>query len=103
MVNFWAEHYKEDLTDFINRDKNHPCIFIWSIGNEVLKMRSELTKELMEIVRSVDQSRLITCGVNDVTEVSDSNRAVLELQDTMMVAVPVSYMIMIMKRDQISL
>ena len=76
---FWAEHYKEDLTDFINRDKNHPCIFIWSIGNEVLKMRSELTKELMEIVRSVDQSRLITCGVNDVTEVSDSNRAVLDV------------------------
>ncbi len=75
----WEENYKKDLTDFINRDKNHPCIFIWSIGNEVLNMRPDLTQELMNIVRSVDSTRKITCGVNDVTEASDKNRGILDV------------------------
>ncbi len=75
----WNEHYKEDLIDFVNRDKNHPCVFIWSIGNEVLKMKPEMTKELIDIVHSVDQTRYVTCGVNDVTAVSDANRAILEV------------------------
>ncbi len=75
----WEKNYKKDLADFIERDKNHPSIFIWSIGNEVLKMKTELTKELMNVAKSIDPTRSITCGVNDVTETSDSNRSVLDV------------------------
>lgn len=30
----WAER---DLTDLVVRDRNHPSILMWSIGNEVLE------------------------------------------------------------------
>jgi len=29
------ENWKQDLTDFIMRDRNHPSVFCWSVGNEV--------------------------------------------------------------------
>lgn len=75
----WEDCYEKDLTDFILRDRNHPCIFLWSVGNEILKMKPELTKTLMEIVRNLDPTRSITAGINDITDISDANRAVLDI------------------------
>ena len=34
---YFAEWHERDLTDLILRDRNHPSIFMWSIGNEVLE------------------------------------------------------------------
>jgi beta-galactosidase len=32
---YFKEWWETDITDFIKRDRNHPSIFMWSIGNEV--------------------------------------------------------------------
>ena len=32
---YWDEWHKKDLEDQILRDRNHPSVFIWSIGNEI--------------------------------------------------------------------
>ena len=31
------EWHQRDLIDFIKRDRNHPCIIMWSVGNEILE------------------------------------------------------------------
>lgn len=34
---FFDEWHQKDLIDFIKRDRNHPCIVMWSVGNEILE------------------------------------------------------------------
>jgi len=29
------EYVESSLKDFVRRDRNHPCVFVWSIGNEI--------------------------------------------------------------------
>lgn len=75
----WEKCHVQDVEDLIIRDRNHPCVFMWSIGNEVLDMNPEITKELMEIIRNLDNTRKITAGVQQTTETSDLNRSILDV------------------------
>ena len=34
---FFDQWHEKDLIDFIKRDRNHPCIVMWSVGNEILE------------------------------------------------------------------
>ena len=66
--NNWDEWHVQDLEDFIRRDRNHPSIFMWSIGNEIQEQWSqegaEIAHELAKIVKSLDTTRLVTAGMN---------------------------------------
>ncbi|MBR6539719.1 MAG: DUF4982 domain-containing protein [Bacteroides sp.] len=42
----WHEH---DLTDLMLRDRNHPSIFMWSIGNEVLEQWSDAAADTLSL------------------------------------------------------
>ena len=68
----WDEWHRRDLADLVVRDRNHPSVFLWSIGNEVQEQYdhtdssgSVITKELASIVRDLDPSRPITSACND--------------------------------------
>ena len=60
--NYFEEWWQTDLTDFIQRDRNHPSVVIWSIGNEVRKFTAGQQKEIVEFVKQLDTSRPVTQG-----------------------------------------
>lgn len=61
---FFKEWHKRDLEDQIKRDRNHPSIMIWSIGNEIPQQADSsalrIAPELAAIVHSLDKTRPIT-------------------------------------------
>ena len=60
--NYFEEWWQHDLTDFIHRDRNHPSVVIWSIGNEVRGFTAEGQKEIVEFLKNIDNTRPITQG-----------------------------------------
>lgn len=66
---YWDEWHERDLHDHIVRDRNHPSVIIWSIGNEILEQwhpeGTEMTAKLAQIVRDLDNTRPITTGNNE--------------------------------------
>jgi beta-galactosidase len=66
---YWEEWHKDDLQDMIRRDRNHPSVFIWSIGNEIMEQWDStgvaMTRELVSIVKSLDTTRPVTSNFND--------------------------------------
>ncbi|WP_417887741.1 beta-galactosidase GalB [Zunongwangia sp.] len=72
---FWDKWHKRDLEDLIKRDRNHPSIFMWSIGNEIQEQWSEkgaeIGRELSKIVKNLDTTRLVTAGMNPPIHVNN--------------------------------
>jgi Beta-galactosidase/beta-glucuronidase len=46
---YFNEWHEKDLTDHIVRDRNHPSIFMWSIGNEVLEQWTHAEADTLDI------------------------------------------------------
>jgi beta-galactosidase len=68
----WDQWHKRDLEDMVLRDRNHPSVIIWSIGNEIAEQWGAdpaagiIGKELSAIVRRLDKTRPITSACNNV-------------------------------------
>jgi beta-galactosidase len=65
---FFNEWSERDLTDMLHRDRNHPSIILWSIGNEIPEQDNtnayEMAKRLVDICHKEDPSRPVTSGCN---------------------------------------
>lgn len=73
------EWWDRDLEDMILRDRNHPSVILWSIGNEVRKMNPATTQKLVDFVHRIDPARPVTCGINQVGKLPDANRSLLDV------------------------
>ena len=60
--NYFNDWWKRDLTAFVKRDRNHPSVVIWSIGNEVRGFKPEDQKEIVGFLKNLDNTRPITQG-----------------------------------------
>lgn len=58
----FEDWWEKDLTSFIKRDRNHPSVIMWSIGNEVKGYTDETQKMLVDFVKDLDDTRYITQG-----------------------------------------
>jgi len=63
----FKDWHEKDLRSFIRRDRNHPSIIAWSIGNEIREQRPEghpVAQMLRKIVHEEDPTRLVTAAAN---------------------------------------
>lgn len=71
-VNDYSSKFKQDwqtdLTNFIKRDRNHPSVIMWSLGNEIPeqndKQGADTAAMLKDFVLSLDDTRQVTIGAN---------------------------------------
>ena len=46
---YFPEWHEKDLTDLVMRDRNHPSVLMWSIGNEVLEQWSHIDADTLDM------------------------------------------------------
>jgi beta-galactosidase len=76
---FFDEWSERDLTDMIYRDRNHPSIILWSIGNEISEQGSidayAMSKRLTDICHKEGPTRPVTSACNSPEEAVKSGFA----------------------------
>jgi beta-galactosidase len=67
-VEYFPQWWKQDMKDMVDKDYNHPCVVMYSSGNEVGETAQEkgitLAGEMTDYLHSLDDTRPVTCGVN---------------------------------------
>jgi beta-galactosidase len=66
---YWDQWHTRDLEDMVKRDRNHPSVFIWSIGNEIREQFDStgitIARELVRTVKSLDTTRPVTSALSE--------------------------------------
>ena len=64
---YFEEWSKRDMETLVLRDRNHPSVIMWSIGNEIIERKSpealEIAKKLISYIKKYDTTRPVTSGM----------------------------------------
>lgn len=67
-ASYFADWWRQDLFDLVQKDYNHPCVILYSTGNEVSETAQpkgiELTGKMTDYLHKLDSTRPVTCGIN---------------------------------------
>lgn len=65
---FFTEWHERDLSDLVRRDRNHPSVVMWSIGNEVLEQWGDASADGL----SLEEANMILNAGHEFTEPVDT-------------------------------
>lgn len=72
---YFDARWKSDLYSMVARDRNHPSVIMWSIGNEIKDKETaeivDICRELTAYVKRFDTTRPVTSGVNSIVDATD--------------------------------
>ncbi len=77
---YWDEWHRKDLSDQVLRDRNHPSVFIWSLGNEIMEQWEMETKdtsgrsimrELYALLKTLDTTRPAVTANNETRSINN--------------------------------
>ncbi|MCD7814702.1 MAG: DUF4982 domain-containing protein, partial [Lachnospiraceae bacterium] len=72
---YFREWWEKDVTAMVRRDYNHPCVVLYSIGNEIPEIGSDagakICYEMNKKVKELDPTRYTTAGINGVFAAGD--------------------------------
>ena len=78
--------YRNDIHAMVQRDRNHPCIISWSIGNEVMERKDirvvTTARQLKQAILEKDPTRPVTealCSWDSDWEIYDPHAEVLDV------------------------
>ena len=67
-ASYVPEWWEKDLASLVAKDYNHPCVIMYSTGNEVAESAQErgirLQRDFTEYLHGLDLTRPVTCGIN---------------------------------------
>ena len=80
---YFDDWWQRDIESMVIRDRNHPSVIIWSIGNEIRDMENpkviEVAKMLGDYIRQLEPTRPIAAAVNNLRPQKDSFFATLDV------------------------
>ncbi|MGI4820866.1 MAG: sugar-binding domain-containing protein [Janthinobacterium lividum] len=80
---YFDEWWQRDLASMVQRDGNHPSVFMWSIGNEIPERNKpagvQTATLLASYLKKLDPTRRVTSGVNGLSPALDPYFATLDV------------------------
>lgn len=67
---FFEDQWRNDVALMVQKDYNHPSVVMYSVGNEIPEFGTDagagFCAEISDYIRSMDDTRLLTCGINGI-------------------------------------